>query len=716
VRKVIHNALEKCVGCNQCVRVCPVEEANIVREADGKIIVEIDNSKCIVCGACQDACHHGSRYYEDDTERFFADLKRGEKISLFAAPAIRTNFDEWGCVLAWLRTLGVDKIYDVSLGADICTWAHIRHIEQNGLSPIISQPCPVIVNYILMHRGELAARLSPIHSPMLCTAVYMREYEGITGKIAALSPCAAKGLEFDDTGVVEYNVTIRNLYEYIEKNGVVFPQTQSGFDHYEAGLGGVYPMPGGLKENIEYYYGKTLRVDRSECSSTVYKSLNEYAKQPLENLPVLFDVLNCAEGCNRGTGCRHDRNVFEINTKMDALRQKSINSETGRQHLDSLFAKFDKELRKEDFVREYTPSPVKEITVTQDDIEAAFNAIGKLDEESRHHDCGACGCDRCTDMARQIAKNINIPKNCAAYVKTELEHTARELNITLKNYADAMADLKKLAEKANLENLKTKAAHDEILSGLLYASNIQQHLLPKTAALQKVFSDCSVIWNPANIVGGDIFWMQQFENAGTVLCVCDCTGHGTSGALLTMLVTSALEAVVRPGNSKDPAGIIWELDRWLTEILSNQPDSNSNGTSSIRDGCDIAVMFVAIDGSVTVSAGRMSIFVCNGSEVQRIKGQKIFVGEGKISDSGKINTVKIPADPANRFYIATDGLFDQPGGEKGVPFGYRRFEKLILENHSKKASVTSENIWNAFEEYRGRENRVDDFQLVTFNV
>ena len=714
MRKVIHNALEKCVGCNHCVRVCPVEEANIVREVNGKIIVEIDNCKCIVCGACQDACHHGSRYYEDDTERFFADLKRGEQISMFTAPAMKTNFDEWGRIITWLRTLGVDKIYDVSLGADICTWAHIRHIEQNGLSPIISQPCPVIVNYILMHRSELAARLSPIHSPMLCTAIYMREYEGVTGKIAALSPCAAKGLEFEAVGIVEYNVTIRNFYEYIEKNGIVLPETQSGFDHYEAGLGSIYPMPGGLKENIEHYYGKTLRIDRSECSSIVYKSLDEYTKQPYEKLPVLFDVLNCAGGCNRGTGCRHDRNVFEINTKMDGLRQTSISSETGKLYLDSLFTRFDKELRRDDFVREYTVSPVKEISVTRDDIEAAFNTLGKLDEESRYHDCGACGCDRCTEMARQIAKNINIPKNCAAYVKMELEHTAHELNIMLKNHAETLVELENLALQANCENFKTKAAHDEILSGLLYASNIQKNLLPETAALQKVFSDCSVIWNPANIVGGDIYWIKQFDK-GTVLCVCDCTGHGTSGALLTMLVVSALESVVSPVSCDDTASIVWRLDKRLAEAFGVKKGQKT-GISDIKDGCDIAVLFIAPDGSVDLSSGQMGIFVCNGSEVRRIKGQKIFIGEGKLRSSMCVNTIRIPADPENKFYIASDGLFDQPGEGCGAPFGYKRFEKIIFEHHGKTQSAISDEIWHTFEAHRGIEPRVDDFELITFKI
>ena len=105
MRKVITNDLEKCVGCNRCVRVCPIDEANIAKEVNGKIRVEVDNNKCIACDACLSACQHGSRSYVDDTERFFADLKRGVAISMIAAPAIKCNLDAWGRVLTWLRSL-----------------------------------------------------------------------------------------------------------------------------------------------------------------------------------------------------------------------------------------------------------------------------------------------------------------------------------------------------------------------------------------------------------------------------------------------------------------------------------------------------------------------------------------------------------------------------------------------------------------------------------
>jgi NAD-dependent dihydropyrimidine dehydrogenase PreA subunit len=426
MRKVIHNEPDKCVGCNRCVRVCPIDEANIVCEVDGRIVAHIDNDKCIACGACQTACHHGSRYYEDDTERFFADLKRGVRISMFAAPAMKTNFDHWGRLLTWLRQCGVESIYDVSLGADICTWAHIRYVQKNGPSPIISQPCPAIVNYILMHKNELVKYLSPVHSPMLCTAVYMRKYEGVRAKIAALSPCLAKVHEFEATGLVEYNVTIKHLYEYMERNRVVLPPEEGGFDHYEAGLGSLYPMPGGLKECVEHYVGKSLRVDKSEGPGVVYKALDEYAHQPPGRLPVLFDVLNCAEGCNLGTGCRHEMDVFEINTMMDDARQAAIDGEEAKRYLDQLFETFDAELRIDDFIRTYKPAPVQKIGVTREKINAAFMTLGKVDEASRVYDCGACGSNSCQQMAEKIAKGINIPANCAEHANAEVkkEHEA----------------------------------------------------------------------------------------------------------------------------------------------------------------------------------------------------------------------------------------------------------------------------------------------------
>jgi hypothetical protein len=259
---------------------------------------------------------------------------------------------------------------------------------------------------------------------MLCTAVFMKKYENVGTKIAALSPCIAKSHEFDATYTVDYNVTIKGLLDYIDERGAMFPSEPSGFDHYEAGLGTLYAQPGGLKENVEHYLGKKIRVDKSEGVNVVYKALDEYVHQPQSRLPVLFDVLNCAEGCNLGTACRHDKDIFEINTTMDHFRQESIGSEDNRKYLDDLFEHFDGVLRLEDFTRRYTPAPVQTIPFTQEALEDAFHRLGKDDEAAKVFDCGACGCYTCLDMATQIAKGINTPANCIekAHHDIKMEH------------------------------------------------------------------------------------------------------------------------------------------------------------------------------------------------------------------------------------------------------------------------------------------------------
>jgi hypothetical protein len=244
---------------------------------------------------------------------------------------------------------------------------------------------------------------------------------------------------------VDYNVTFKKLYQYIKDNHITFPAERKGFDHYEAGLGSLYAMPGGLKESVEHYIGKTLRVDKSE-GQHVYRSLDEYAKAPASKLPVLFDVLNCAEGCNMGTGCNNDDlDFFGINTIMDKSRQ-SVLKEDKKQYLDELFEKFDKTLRLEDFIRNYTPVPVRSIQITQEKINDAFMVLGKHDDTDRNFNCGACGCDTCHEMAVLIAKDVNTPTNCLEKAHQDVLRDHEEAKANLGHFDKVLQDTTDIKE------------------------------------------------------------------------------------------------------------------------------------------------------------------------------------------------------------------------------------------------------------------------------
>nr|AGS53334.1 tetratricopeptide repeat domain protein [uncultured bacterium contig00014] len=290
-------------------------------------------------------------------------------------------------------------------------------------------------------------------------------------------------------------------------------------------------------------------------------------------------------------------------------------------------------------------------------------------------------------------------------IKDAVNSMAAEIEI----YMTGKLHAERKVYESELAKERAEAAREAVMSGISYASKIQKNLLPADSELTNSFSDHSVIWEPRDVVGGDIYWLKKFD-AGTALCVCDCTGHGTPGALLTMLVVSALEGIVKPDNCHDTAYIIWRLEQRLVDVFS----VNTNMDADIKDGCDLAVLFVAKDGSVNISSGNIHVFVCDGREVRQIKGQNIYIGEGRLKGKDDVETINIPAKDGNKFYIASDGLFDQIGGGRSEPYGYRAFRQIILENHNEKQSLISDRIWSAFEEYRGAEPRVDDFELIAF--
>ncbi|MBO4375679.1 MAG: 4Fe-4S binding protein, partial [Lachnospiraceae bacterium] len=153
---------DNCVGCNKCIRVCSAMGACVSTEPDacGKSRIEVDGDKCVACGACFDVCEHDAREFRDDTERFFDDLKRGEKISVLIAPAFLADYpNDYERALGGLKKLGVSRFISVSFGADITTWAYIKYIQTHNFLGGISQPCPAVVGYIERYLPELIPKL-----------------------------------------------------------------------------------------------------------------------------------------------------------------------------------------------------------------------------------------------------------------------------------------------------------------------------------------------------------------------------------------------------------------------------------------------------------------------------------------------------------------------------------------------------------------------------
>lgn len=457
----------RCVGCNACVRVCPTEDANVAEiDQDGELKITIDDEKCIKCGGCIKACSHGARSFLDDTERFLSDLKRGDNIAVIAAPAIKISFDgNWRHALEWLRNNGVKEIYDVSLGADICTWAHVRYIQKHPNAKIISQPCAAIVNYALRHKNELIKYLSPIQSPMLCTAIYMRKILGFKGKIAALSPCIAKIDEFRETGLIDYNVTMEHFKNYLDSINVNLPEvkifSEFEFNDQQGLEGAIYPRPGGLMKNLLIHLHE-LEVVTSEGTDKVYGEFNTYLEQKNDKLPTVFDVLNCETGCNGGPATGVNYHKFEMSNIMhdvERYARKIRKKNTTKKGVDLQFADFDKKLRLEDFMREYAPHKVSKKNVTESQIQEAYRILQKSTNIEQHFDCHACGYVSCREMAVAVARGINQKENCHQYMIKSIKKERQKVNEINEEVLSINKELTNIFNvlHSNIESAKTDA-------------------------------------------------------------------------------------------------------------------------------------------------------------------------------------------------------------------------------------------------------------------
>lgn len=407
----------KCTGCNKCIRVCPQYLTNVVTD-DKKIRINTD--ECVACGECIKHCPHDARSFTDDTSLFLHSLKNNEKVAIIVAPSFLFNYPkEYKSVFGWLKHKGVEVIYDVSFGADITTLLYMRAIKEKDLSTVIAQPCPVIVNSIEKHYPKLIQHLSPIGSPMFCTAIYLQKYDNFNGTIAALSPCVAKTDEFMRDDPIKYNVTFKRLMEVYrsESNKGI---KEADFDSPDSLVGFWYPTAGGLKESVERVFGKGNHIKKIEGPVLTQEYL-ESISDGTHKMPLLIDILNCSEGCLHGTATEHTICVDEMDSlivdKSNSILKTGWNAE---RIYKRKMKQLSKKLNMDDFIVTYTDRSV-ESGITQVKEDDGFRQLMKHTDEDRTIDCSACGYKSCKQMAIAVATGTNSPENCIEYNRKQLE-------------------------------------------------------------------------------------------------------------------------------------------------------------------------------------------------------------------------------------------------------------------------------------------------------
>lgn len=250
-----------------------------------------------------------------------------------------------------------------------------------------------------------------------------------------------------------------------------------------------------------------------------------------------------------------------------------------------------------------------------------------------------------------------------------------------------------------------------------YASLIQHALIPSNDLFKKYFSDYLTIWHPKDIVGGDIYLFEELrDEEECILMVIDCTGHGVPGAFVTMLVKAIerqiISNIINSDEVVSPAKILSIFNRSMKHLLKQEDDDSISNA-----GFDGGILYYNKKEKVIRFAGAETpLFYENEGKVTTIKGSRHSIGYKKSDPNFEFKEHTIEVKEGMQFYLTTDGYLDQNGGEKGFPFGKKKFAKLIEENYHLPFADQQEAIIYEMMDYQGDYERNDDMAIVGIKI
>lgn len=256
----------------------------------------------------------------------------------------------------------------------------------------------------------------------------------------------------------------------------------------------------------------------------------------------------------------------------------------------------------------------------------------------------------------------------------EVEESIKEIEDREAKLKEAVKELETGEKIIRQKNEELIEANTKIMDSISVAKLIQDSILPEILFEEKndLKIEYNIIWKPRDIVGGDFYWRKTIGDID-FFAVVDCTGHGVPGAMMTMMIKTALDQIVENKNVLMPSEIIENLNDFIRKAL-NKTESKAKADV----GADIGILSVDTKmRKIVFSGAKINLFKIKYGSAEIVKGDKQSVGYKKIKENFKYTDFEFDLDEREILYISSDGYVDQNGGNEDRSFGTKRFTMLL---------------------------------------
>lgn len=283
----------------------------------------------------------------------------------------------------------------------------------------------------------------------------------------------------------------------------------------------------------------------------------------------------------------------------------------------------------------------------------------------------------------------------------EIARLAEAFNGVLQRQRDAFRQL-------HATNQRLRLANKQVDDSIRYAALLQRSILPDRQLSERVGLDHFVLWQPRDTVGGD-YYVFHDDGERCLAGVADCAGHGVPGAMMTMLARAGIDRFIQQLGIDSPAAILQATNDGMHMVLSEAQLSRALATSM-----DVGLVLLDIPAGILRFAGaKISLYWSDGRTVQKLKGNSRALWERRPA-SYSDHEVSLRHDCT--YYMATDGIFDQSGGDHGFGLGSDRFCDWLLEYANRPLSEQHEAFSRAIAAFKGQHPQRDDMTMLSFRV